>query len=157
LAFILFPLILLLTSCLSSRPATYDTQSPPLFTQRELSLVFERESNYAPLSGKKVKIRISSPAELILPASGEATTDAKGAVRVLYKPVSRYDESALAAGDLIVDYPAILYVTMSLSPYQNYEWQVDDSQSFASYGDPLYRGLDREPDAGPFYINLFLP
>jgi hypothetical protein len=120
-------------------------------------LVFEREGDYSPLAGKKVKIRISSPAELLVPASGEAVTDSQGAVRVIYAPVSRYDEKAMAAGDLIIDYPAILYVSMSLPPYQDFEWQLDDSQSFASYGDPLYRGLDRTPDEGPFYINLFLP
>ena len=150
-------LLSLLGGCVGSRPEARAPVSPPIFPERELYLVFERESDYSPLTGKKVKVRVSSPARLLHPEDGEAVTDERGAVRVAYAPVSRYDLSALGSGDLIIDYPCVIYLTMEISPYRNFEWQVDDSLSFASYGDPLYAGLDRTPERGPFYVNLFLP
>jgi hypothetical protein len=131
-------------------------EAPPDFKARELVLVFERQADFSPLANKKVLIQISSPAKLLLPPDGIGKTDAQGALKVSYVPAALYDESAARSGDLIIDYPAALYVKMDLSGYE-FEWQVDDSQSFASYADPLYQGLDRKPDEGPAYINLFLP
>jgi hypothetical protein len=161
----LFPLLLLLLVLLCLFACSIDTRvkndydkaSPPFFPQRELYLVFEREKDLTPLTHKKVNIKISSPTTLLYPPGGDAITDSQGAVYVVYTPVSRYDESAYKAGDLIIDYPATLYITMDLSDSDSFEWQIDDSLSFASYGDPLYQGLNREPDKGPSYINLILP
>ncbi|MDR2349724.1 MAG: hypothetical protein LBF41_03715 [Deltaproteobacteria bacterium] len=132
-------------------------ESPPVFPERKLLLVFERESDFAPLANREVVVRVSAPAKVLIPAGGTAVTDENGAVEVVYGPVSRYDENALKAGDLIIDYPATLWLSMDLNEYETFEWEVDDSLSFARYADPLYRGLNREPDGEPAYLNLFLP
>jgi hypothetical protein len=126
------------------------------FPERRLVLVFEDQRSFRPLSGRKVKILLSQPAALVLPADGAAVTGPAGSVEVVYRPVAVYDESALAAGDVVADYPAVLFITME-APGEDLEWQVDDTLSYARYRDPLYQGLDRDPDPGPSYVNLFLP
>jgi hypothetical protein len=128
----------------------------PDFPERRVILVFEDERNFRALTGRHVKILLSQPAELVTPAGGSAVTGAGGAVEVVYRPVAVYDESALSAGDVVADYPAVLFISMDTGS-EIFEWQVDDTLSFARYHDELYKGLDRDPDPGPSYINLYLP
>jgi hypothetical protein len=147
---------LALSGCVASMeagpPGPYAAELP----ERRVILVFEREASYTPLSGRKVSILLSSPAALVSPAGGSAVTGSGGEVEVVYRPVAVYDESALAAGDVVADFPATLFVSMDLGS-DVFEWQVDDTLSYARYQDPLYRGLDRDPAPGPAYINLVLP
>ncbi|MDR1041793.1 MAG: hypothetical protein LBR80_16840 [Deltaproteobacteria bacterium] len=126
------------------------------FPERRVILVFEDERSFRPLSGRRVRILLSRPAALVSPANGLAVTGPEGSVEVVYRPVAVYDRSALAAGDVVADFPAVLFVSME-APDGEFEWQVDDTVSFARYRDPLYQGLDRDPDPGPAYVNLFLP
>jgi hypothetical protein len=133
--------------------------APPLaaeFPERRVILVFEGERDFRPLAGRRVKIILSSPAVLVSPAGGAATVGPGGEVEVVYRPAAVYSESALAAGDVLADFPAVLFVSMDLGS-EIFEWQVDDTLTYARYRDPLYRGLDRDPDPGPSYINLMLP
>jgi hypothetical protein len=144
-----------LCGCMASTPsAVRAIPQAADFPERRLILVFENESSFTPLTGRRVKIQISSPATLITPADGSAVTGSGGEVEVTYRPVAVYSENALNAGDIVAEFPAILNVSMELGD-DVLEWQVDDTLYYARYSDPLYQGLDRDPDPGPYHINLY--
>jgi hypothetical protein len=146
----------LLAGCVAAVPAGPPEPLAAEFPERRLILVFEDQRAYRPLSGRRVRISLTRPAVLVTPADGTAVTGPAGSVEVVYRPVAVYDESALAAGDVVADFPAVLTITMD-GAGDGLEWQVDDTLSYARYRDPLYQGLDRDPDPGPSYVNLFLP
>jgi hypothetical protein len=76
---------------------------------------------------------------------------------VVYAPALFYDLSAAQEGDVVADFPALLFVTLDAGGDEIIEFEVDDSLSFARYQDPLYQGLNRDPSPGPTYVNLAVP
>lgn len=123
---------------------------------RKLSLTFERESNYAALASQEVTVTVKSPATLVSPANGRARTDSTGTMEIVVMPVAIYDKNALKAGDIVVDFPAELTVSMAVGQ-AIYEWDIDGHESFARYSDPLYRGLNRDPDPEALSLTLTIP
>lgn len=123
---------------------------------RELVLTFERESDFSPLAGRQVTVILTSPGELLIPAKGRGVTDGAGRLRLVISPVAVYDKSALKTGDIVVDYPAELTVAM-VEEGATFEWDLDASQSFARYQDPLYQGLNRDPASAPLNMTLTIP
>ncbi|MDR1079996.1 MAG: hypothetical protein LBQ79_03295 [Deltaproteobacteria bacterium] len=142
--------------CVAAVPAGPPEPLAADFPERRLVLVFEDQRAFRPLSGRRVRISVSAPARLLAPADGTAVTGPSGALEVVYRPVAVYDESALAAGDVVADFPAVLSVSMDAGG-DTLQWQVDDTLSYARYRDPLYQGLDRDPDPGPSHVNLYVP
>lgn len=126
---------------------------PPDFPIRSLILVFEEENSFSPVAAGAVTVRVSEPNTLVSPA--HVLTDAQGGVSVSYKPVALYEEAALKAGDLVVDYKATLYITLEKGG-KIWEWELDDWLTYAYYFDPLYQGLNRTAEQGPDYINLIV-
>jgi hypothetical protein len=151
-------LILALPSCASPNRYLDKLKDTQVVTPgpRRLLLTFESESRYAALSHKKVSISVKAPATLLSPASGQGTTNAQGQLEVVIEPIGIYDRKALKGGDIVVDYPAELTVALSLGS-TIYEWDLDGHDSFARYGDPLYRGLDRDPDPAALHLTLTIP
>jgi hypothetical protein len=148
----------LLTGCAYPTPfdnGLYGAQAP-IYPERRLVLIFTREGTRAPLAGARAQVEVTPPTRLLSPASGQAVTDADGVLALTLAPVAQYDQSALKAGDIAVDYPIALKVTM-LRDGRELTWDVTDNQSFARYRDPLYQGLDRDPDEAPAYLTLTAP
>jgi hypothetical protein len=132
-----------------------ETQIQPT-NPRRLVLTFERESNFTALAHRRVTVTVKAPATLISPASGSGLTDSSGKIEIVVEPVAIYDRKALKSGDIVVDYPAQLTVAIAADS-KVYEWDLDGHDSFARYGDPLYRGLDRDPDTSDLYLTLTVP
>jgi hypothetical protein len=146
------------TACPS--PIEYDDnllQNQVLPAQRKrLLLTFERESNFQVLAHRQVTVIAKDTATLISPANGSGLTDSAGQIEIVVEPIAIYDRKAIKGGDLVVDYPAEL--TVSLTDGSNiYEWDLDGHESFARYQDPLYRGLDRDPDTSVLHLTLTIP
>jgi hypothetical protein len=123
---------------------------------RRLLLTFESESGFSALAHQKVTVTVKPPATLLSPPSGSGRTDAYGQLEVVIEPIGIYDRKALKGGDIVVDYPAELTVALTLGS-KIYEWDLDGHDSFARYGDPLYRGLDRDPDPAALNLTLTIP
>ncbi|MDR1577474.1 MAG: hypothetical protein LBT86_04495 [Deltaproteobacteria bacterium] len=128
----------------------------PWYPERKLTLIFEREKTFDPVAGAKVTIEVEPPAKLLSPASGVGATDGDGALTLIVAPVAQYDQSVLKQGDIAVDFPFNLKVTMERGG-QTLAWELSDNQSFARYRDPLYQGLNRDPDAAPGFLTLVAP
>jgi hypothetical protein len=133
----------------------YGAQAP-VYPERRLILVFEREGDFQPIGGARVNVEVDPPATLIEPKNGQAITDSYGALTLTVAPVAYYDESALKAGDFAVDFPIAISVSMERNG-RLLAWNVSDNQSFARYRDPLYQGLNRDPDVEPGYVTLTAP
>jgi hypothetical protein len=148
--------IMLLSACsIPARDSNLQGETPS-FSARTLILVFEREGSYQPITGAPVTLSLKAPAQLLAPPSGEAVTGPQGEVELTYKPVAIYDQPALNDGDIIADFPAEISVTLKTSAGEVFEWDLEDNLSYARYQDPLYQGLNRDPDPGPVYLNLIL-
>jgi hypothetical protein len=141
-------------------PAPFDNglygAEVPIYPERRLVLVFETEKTFSPVAGALVNIEVAPPVRLLAPTSGQGRTDANGALTIALAPVAKYDQSALKAGDVAIDYPIALTVTMERGG-RLLAWDLSDNQSFARYRDPLYQGLNRDPDAEPALITLTMP
>lgn len=154
--------LLILGTCLGgcAYPTPFDNglyrAEAPVYPERRLVLVFQREKTYSPVAGAKVQIEVAPPARLLKPESAVGVTDADGTLALVLEPVAKYDESALKAGDIAVDYPLALTVTMARDE-KLLTWDLSDNQSFARYRDPLYQGLNRDPDPAPAFMTLTLP
>ncbi|MDR1486664.1 MAG: hypothetical protein LBT62_01525, partial [Deltaproteobacteria bacterium] len=79
-----------------------------------------------------------------------------GQIEIAIEPVGVYDRSALENGDIVVEYPAYLTVSLNLDN-TDYTWELDHLESFARYQDPLYQGLNRDPDTTPLVMTLTVP
>jgi hypothetical protein len=123
---------------------------------RELVVTFERESDFSPLAGRAVTVLLKGPGELLVPAQGRGVTDGSGRLRVLVSPVAVYDQSALKTGDIVIEYPVDLTLSMTIGD-ATFEWDLDARQSFARYQDPLYQGLNRDPATEPLFLTLTIP
>jgi hypothetical protein len=141
-------------------PAPFDNglygAQAPLYPERRLALVFQKDKTYSPVAGARVAVEVEPPARLLAPASGQGLTDADGVLAITVAPAAQYDQSALKAGDVAVDFPIALTVSMERDG-RVLTWDLDDNQSFARYRDPLYQGLNRDPDQEPAYVTLTLP
>jgi hypothetical protein len=143
-----------------SSPARFDNHltavEAPLFPERRLTLIFEREGDFRPLAGREVRLTVLAPAKLVSPADGRGVTDAAGRLEARVEPTAVYDRSALKTGDVVVEFPVFMTALMAIDGAV-YEWDIDDRESFARYQDPLYRGLNRDPGAEPLRLTLTLP
>jgi hypothetical protein len=150
-------LLMVLSAC--ATPRTFDNGlfnllAPDPF-ERRLILIFERENSFRPISGALVKINLMEENELLLPHNGQGTTDSSGQLEVLILPRAEYDQSALKNGDLLVEFPINISITL-FDGEESWEWTIDDRQSLARYRDPLYQGLNRDPTSAS-YLTLTLP
>jgi hypothetical protein len=143
-----------------SSPSRYEDgligAQAPVGNRRRILLTFERESDFSALAHREVLVSVREPATLASPAGGRGLTDQSGQIELLVDPVAVYDRDALKSGDIIVDYPAELTVSMAIGGTV-YEWDLDGHDSFARYADPLYRGLDRDPDPATLSLTLTVP
>jgi hypothetical protein len=146
-----------LPACSIPARETPTATEAPRFSERKLVLVFEREGSFSPVAGAHVNVAIAPPATLNFPPDGNAVTGPQGEVQVSYRPVAIYDQPALNDGDVIADYPASFLVSLRTHGGVVYEWRFEENLSYARYSDPLYQGLNRDPNPGPSYFNLTLP
>jgi hypothetical protein len=128
----------------------------PIINKRQLRLAFEKESNYTPLANCDVYVSLKGPSKLLSPPSGHGRTDEAGQLEIAIEPVGIYDKSALNNGDIVVEYPADITVSLTYNSIK-YEWDIDHFESFARYQDPLYQGLNRDPDTTPILLTLTIP
>lgn len=136
----------------SSRPAVLkDPTAPPTNYQRRMVLVLERPGFY-PEAGVEVRVEVEGPTRLVSPASGRGRTNGQGALELIFEPVAHYDQAALRGGDVVAEFP----VKASLSIGGGVRRVLEDRQTFARYADPLYQGLNRDPEAKPTYHHITL-
>lgn len=145
---------LFLPGCVSQNPRALVPTVPDI-TTRKLVLVFEREKNYRPIPLGQVTLSVSAPVKLLSPSQGKTNPD--GSFLVSYEPIAIYDQNALEVGDIVIDYPAVIYVKLETADGLVFNWELSDHMSYARYADPLYQGLNREPTPGPIYYNLSIP
>ncbi|MDR0354137.1 MAG: hypothetical protein LBJ64_00095 [Deltaproteobacteria bacterium] len=154
---------LLFVACLAagcSSPSRFENSligpQAPASSLKKIFLSFENERSFAALANRQVTVSVAEPAALLSPKGGRAQTDAQGKLEVVVEPAAVYDRSALKSGDIVVDYPARVTISMMIGS-DAYEWDIDCHDSFARYSDPLYRGLDRDPDPTPLHLTLTAP
>lgn len=143
--------ILLVWGC-SSRPAALkDPAAPPAGYQRRLVVVLERPGFY-PAAGVEVRVEVEGAARLVSPASGRGRTNGQGALELVFEPWPHYDQAALRGGDVVAEFP----VKASLIIGGGTRRALEDRQTFARYADPLYQGLNRDPETKPTYHHITL-
>lgn len=143
-------------ACSGSTPRLSQPSAPPTDYQRRIVVVLERP-DYRPVAGAEIKVEVQSPTVLLEPAEGRGLSDSQGALTLVFVPKAHYDEKVMAGDDIVVDFPvkAILTVTEPGRPPK--EFSLDDRESFARYADPLYQGLNRDPEQGEDYYQITLP
>jgi hypothetical protein len=149
---------LAVTGCAYPTPFDNGLYGPeaPVYPERKLVLIFEKEGSFNPIVGARAKIEVAPPARLISPSQGTGVTDVDGTLALTIAPVAQYDQSALLAGDIAVDYPISITVTMEREG-RELSWELNDNQSFVRYRDPLYQGVNRDPAKEPAFMTLTLP
>jgi hypothetical protein len=135
---------------------TLSGSQAPIIEQRRLIVTFEREINYTPVANCEVFVDLKGPSKLISPSSGRGRTNGAGQLEISIEPVGIYDQNALKNGDIVVEYPADITFSITLGE-TTYEWDLDHLESFARYQDPLYQGLNRDPDTAPISMTLTVP
>ena len=136
------------------RGATLDDPSaPPGGYQRKIVLLLHRP-DFRPVAGARVKIAAEAPTRLISPAGGEGRTDAQGALELLFEPLPHYDQKVLDGGDIVAEFPIKAYLTITGVPGAPLLRLIDDKESFARYADPLFHGLNRNPEAETTYYRV---
>lgn len=142
--------IFLVWGC-SSRPAVLrDPTAPPTDYQRRMVVVLERPGFY-PAAGVAVRVEVEGPTRLVSPASGQGRTNAQGALELVFEPVAHYDQAALRGGDIVAEFP--IKATLSIGGVRRV---LEDRQTFARYADPLYQGLNRDPETKATYHHITL-
>ncbi|UQZ89676.1 hypothetical protein C4J81_10835 [Deltaproteobacteria bacterium Smac51] len=121
--------------------------------QRRIMLVVERP-DFRPVGGAEITIETEAPTRLVAPAGGRGRTDGQGALELVFEPVPHYDRSAWAGGDIIVEYPVRAKLIIRRQGRAAAEVILDDKESFARYADPLYQGLNRDPEPGLTYYAI---
>jgi hypothetical protein len=145
-------------SCVAPNRYRSGLEAPlaPIYKERRLTIIFERENDFSSLANIDINIILDSPAKLISPAVGLGRTNQEGRLELIIEPVAVYDQHTLKGEDVIIDYPAILTISFN-DGSKIYEWKIDASESFARYQDPLYQGLNRDPDSAPYLVTLTIP
>ncbi|MDR3037943.1 MAG: hypothetical protein LBV21_01420 [Candidatus Adiutrix sp.] len=129
-----------------------DPTAPPADYLRRLVLVLERP-DFRPAAGVDISVETEPPTRLVSPAGGSGRTDGRGRLELVFAPPPRYDQAALAGGDIIVDFPVRARLTLGGALTRD----IDDRETFARYADPLYQGLNRDPEPGPTPVVITLP
>lgn len=136
----------------SSRPAALkDPTAPPTGYQRRMVLVVERPGFY-PAAGVEVRVEVEGTTRLVSPASGRGRTNGQGALELVFEPLPHYDQAALRGGDIVAEFPVKAVLTFGGGARQ----VLEDRQTFARYADPLYQGLNRDPEDKPTYHHFTL-
>ena len=140
--------------CSSSKPVKLSKPTaPPENYQRRIVLVLERK-DFRPVAGARVTVETEDPSVLISPAGGTGHTNHQGNLTLVFAPKPHYDESALIGDDIIVDFPIKAKLTITgvgRAPLVRY---LDARETFARYADPLYQGLNRDPESGETYYEI---
>lgn len=137
--------------CAPSPAVLRDPTAPPTGYQRRMVLVLERPGFY-PAAGVEVRVEVEAPTRLVSPASGRGRTDGRGALELVFEPLPRYDEAALRGGDVVAEFP----VKATLIIGGGRREILEDHQTFARYADPLYQGLNRDPESQTTYHHITL-
>lgn len=145
-----------LAGCASPPAARLNRPMAPEAYQRRIVLVVET-AGFHPVAGAEVVIETEAPTRLVSPAGGRARTDGRGALTLVFDPPADYDQSAWAGGDIIVDYPVKAKLMISRAGRGVTERFLDDRETFARYDDPLYQGLNRDPEPGLTYYTVTVP
>lgn len=149
-------LSLALAGCAAVSREKLSRPEAPAAYQRAIMLVLERP-DFSPVAGAAVRIESETPTRLLKPAGGTGRTDARGGLELLFEPLPHYEQSAWAGGDIIVDYPVKARIFIDRPGRASLEVLLDDRESFARYADPLYQGLNRDPEPGLTYYTVTLP
>lgn len=142
--------------CSSRSAARLNRPMAPEAYQRRIVLVVET-AGFRPVAGAEVTIETQEPTQLVSPAGGKGRTDGRGALTLVFDPPADYDKSAWAGGDIIVDYPVKAKLLIKGPGRSTAERYLDDRETFARYDDPLYQGLNRDPEPGLTYYTVVVP
>ena len=151
-ALVLLTLAAAVAAGCAARPAVLaDPTAPPAGYQRRIMVVVET-ADFRPVAGAEVRIEVEAPTRLIEPASGRGRTNGQGGLELVFEPLPHYDQGAMVGGDIIVDFPIKAFVTVGGSVRR----VLNDRETFARYADPLYQGLNRDPETGVTYYQITL-
>lgn len=158
-----FPVLLVIIaalgfwSCSPAKPARLSKPTaPPEGYQRRIVIVLERP-DFRPVAGAWIKVEAEVPTVLVSPAGGMGQTNGQGGLTLIFEPKPHYDEKALAGDDIIVDFPVKAKLTITGAGRGPLVRYIDDRETFARYADPLYQGLNRNPESGETYYEIILP
>ncbi len=140
----------------ASRPRPAEPDAPPAGYQRRIVVLVER-ADFQPVAGAQVRIEVEAPTQLISPAGGVGRTDGRGALELVFEPRPQYDRGALTGGDIIADFPIRAVLTIGRAGGAPVKRVIEDRQTFARYADPLYQGLNRDPETEATYFGLTMP
>lgn len=149
-------LLLSLAGCGPRPAALSDPTAPPTGYLRRMVVVVET-SDFHPVAGAEVAVTVEGPTVLVSPAGGRGRTDGRGALELVFEPHPHYDQKVLAGGDIVADFPVRGRLTISRAGRATFTVELNDSQTFARYADPLYQGLNRDPVAEPTYLHISVP
>lgn len=155
-AVILIGLTAALGACSGKSAKLADPTAPPTGYQRQIMLVVEN-AGFHPVAGAEVKIEIEAPTKLISPEDGLGRTDGQGGLLLIFEPLPHYDEAVVAGGDVLADFPIKAKITVRRGGRVLTARVLTDRETFARYADPLYQGLNRDPEAEVTYYNIILP
>jgi hypothetical protein len=119
-------------------------------------LVLEK-ADYRPIAKATVTVETEAPTRLVSPAGGIGRTDLRGTLELIFAPLPNYDRTALAGGDVIVDFPIKAKLTISPAKAASFIYLLDEKETFARYADPLYQGLTRDPETETSYYLILIP
>lgn len=143
--------IMLVWGCSGGHLASMrDPVAPPTGYQRRMVVVLERPGFY-PAAGIEVRVEVEAPTRLVSPASGRGRTDGRGALELVFEPLPEYDRRVLSGGDVVAEFYVKAHLTIG-----GQRRTLEDRQTFARYADPLYQGLNRDPETKPTYHHLIL-
>ena len=145
-----------LTACSGKSAKLADPTAPPTGYQRQIMLVVENSAFHA-IAGADVTIETESPTRLISPADGRGRTNGQGGLLLVFEPLPHYDDAVVAGGDVLADFPIKAKIIVRRSGRTLTTRVLTDRETFARYADPLYQGLNRDPEAGVTYYNIILP
>lgn len=145
--------LLLVCGCGPRRAVLKDPTAPPGGYQRKIVLLLQR-ADYRPIAGARVKIAAEAPTRLISPEGGQGRTDANGTLELVFEPLPHYDQKVLGGGDIVADFPIKAHLTIEGVKGGPLTRILDDQESFARYADPLYQGLNRDPEPEATFYRL---
>ncbi|MEW6266343.1 MAG: hypothetical protein AB1641_24985 [Thermodesulfobacteriota bacterium] len=123
-------------------------QPPPIEYIRNIEIhVTDLSGN--PLAG--VRAQVTSAWGLILTESS-LESDRRGVISLKVKPVIEQPEAGAHVRDRLLLYRLKVAYRLSKSGCLDKTGEIKDEQEFASFGDPLYDGLDRSPSPEPLIV-----
>jgi len=138
----------------SGRPVPLSRPTAPVEGyQRRITVVLER-GDFRPLPGMRIDVEVEEPSILVKPAGGSGRTNGQGALALVFEPKPHYDQKAWAGDDIIVEFPVKAKLTIHRPGQAPLVRYLNDRESFARYADPLYQGLNRDPEPGETYLTI---